>query len=128
MNSTARIKPAPRARIGLYSVGLKAYWNQFEGLKERLAGYGAFIESKLSEYGEVHNFGLVDDETAGRQAGEWFNARNVDLVFCHSATYTTSARLLRARIHERLQPCGHTAPHRQRTARIGPHTRHFTGG
>ena len=94
MNSTARIKPAPRARIGLYSVGLKAYWNQFEGLKERLAGYGAFIESKLSEYGEVHNFGLVDDETAGRQAGEWFNARNVDLVFCHSATYTTSACLL----------------------------------
>jgi L-arabinose isomerase len=48
----------------------------------------------LSAWSEVHNFGLVDTESTGRAAGEWLNARNVDLVFCHSATYTTSSTVL----------------------------------
>ena len=75
------LKPVKKARIGLYTVGLKAYWDQFAGLKERLIGYGKFIESKLAEDGEVHNFGLVDDEISGRAAGEWFNTQNVDIIF-----------------------------------------------
>lgn len=83
-----------KPRIGLYSAGLKAYWTQFEGLKERLIGYGQFIEEKLSQYAEVCNFGLVDDEVSGREAGEWLNSKNVDIVFCHSATYFTSSSVL----------------------------------
>ena len=81
-------------RIGLYSAGLKCYWGQFEGLRERLIGYGKFIENKLADYGAVCNFGLVDDEFSGREAGEWFNSQNVDILFCHSATYFTSASVL----------------------------------
>src|SRR5215212_10512032 len=88
------IKPAKRPRIGLYSIGLRAYWEQFPGLRERLIGYGQFIEQRLSTWGEVHNFGLVDTEGAGRQAGEWLQAQNVDLVFCHAATYSTSSTVL----------------------------------
>jgi L-arabinose isomerase len=88
------IKPAKKARIGLYSVGLEAYWNQFPGLRERLLEYNAFIEARVSQWAEVHNFGLVDTEGSGRQAGEWFQARNVDLVLCHAATYSTSSTVL----------------------------------
>ena len=83
-----------RARIGLYSAGLKAYWAQFAGMKERLTAYGKFIEEQLSEYGEVYNFGLVDDEKSGREAGEWLNSKNVDIIFSHSATYYTSSSVL----------------------------------
>lgn len=83
-----------RARIGLYSAGLKAYWSQFAGLKERLEGYNAFIAEKLSAWGQVYNFGLVDDEDAGRAAGEYFNGHNVDIIFSHSATYYTSSTVL----------------------------------
>ena len=36
----------------------------------------------------------MDDETAGRQAGEYFNAHNVDIIFAHSATYFTSSTVL----------------------------------
>lgn len=86
------IKP----KIGVYGVGLKAYWPQFDGLKQRLTGYTKFIEEKLSVYGEVFNFGLVDDEIRGRAAGEYFNASNVDIVFMYSATYCTSACVLPA--------------------------------
>lgn len=94
MSSLSPIKPARQARIGLYSIGLRAYWNQFEGLKERLVQYGKFIEEKMSEWGTVLNFGLVDTEDAGRSAGEWFNSQNVDIIFCHSATYSTSSTVL----------------------------------
>ncbi len=88
------LKPVKRARVGLYSVGLKSYWNQFDGLRERLIGYGKFIELQLAEIAEVYNFGLVDDEDTGRKAGEWLNSKNVDIVFCHSATYVTSSSVL----------------------------------
>ena len=83
-----------KARIGLYSAGLNTYWAQFARLKDRLLGYNSFIAERLSQVGEVYNFGLVDDETAGRQAGEYFNAHNVDIIFAHSATYFTSSTVL----------------------------------
>ncbi|QMV42715.1 L-fucose/L-arabinose isomerase family protein [Cohnella cholangitidis] len=88
------IKPVRKARIGLYSVGLRAYWEQFPGLRDRLVEYGKFIEDRMSQWGEVYNYGLVDTETEGRKAGEWLNGHNVDLVFCHAATYSTSATVL----------------------------------
>jgi L-arabinose isomerase len=94
MSSLTPIKPAKKPRIGLYSIGLRAYWEQFPGLRERLIGYGKFIEQRLSAWGEVENFGHVDTEGTGRQAGEWLQARNVDLVFCHAATYSTSSTVL----------------------------------
>jgi L-arabinose isomerase len=94
MTPRTSLKPAKRPRIGLYSVGLRAYWEQFPGLRERLIAYGKHIERRLSLWAEVFNFGLVDTEDAGRQAGEWLNAQGIDLVFCHSATYTTSSCVL----------------------------------
>ncbi len=94
MTTHTPIKPARKARIGLYSVGLHAYWEQFPGLRERLIEYGVFIEKKMAQWAEVFNYGLVDTEAEGRKAGEWMNASNVDLVFCHAATYSTSSTVL----------------------------------
>ncbi|MDN7242136.1 L-fucose/L-arabinose isomerase family protein [Planococcus sp. N028] len=88
------IKPAKKARIGIYTIGLRAYWSQFPGLKERIESYGKFLESKMSAYGEIYNYGLVDTEGEARKAGYWFNEKNVDLIFCHSATYSTSSAVL----------------------------------
>ncbi|NMO97680.1 L-fucose/L-arabinose isomerase family protein [Paenibacillus lemnae] len=93
-NQLSMIKPAKRARIGLYSIGLKAYWSQFPGLKERLEEYGQFLAERMGQWAEVHYYGMVDEEGEGRRAGEWFAARQVDLVFCHSATYSTSSTVL----------------------------------
>ncbi|MDD2457746.1 MAG: arabinose isomerase, partial [Eubacteriales bacterium] len=84
------LKPTPKPRIGLYVTGLKAYWAQFPGLRERLVEYGQFIASQIAESADVHFFGLVDCAASAREAGESFNRANVDLVFCHSATYITS--------------------------------------
>ena len=91
-----RMKDAPRARVGLYSAGLNTYWAQFEGLHDRILGYNHFIESRVTEWGEVYNFGLVDTAEKAREAGEFFNAHNVDLILAHSGTYFTSTALLPA--------------------------------
>ncbi len=94
MSGLTKIKPPKKARIGLYSAGLNTYWGQFEGLYDCLMGYNRFIEKRLSEWGEVFNFGMVDTEDKGREAGEYFNKNNVDIVFSHAATYYASATVL----------------------------------
>jgi len=48
-------------RIGLFGIGLDAYWPQFPGLEERLKGYIARVEQRLAQSGaQVVNLGLVD--------------------------------------------------------------------
>ena len=89
-----QLKKTPRARVGLYTAGLRAYWDQFLGLHDRILGYNHFIEQKVSQWAEVFDFGLVDDEQKARAAGEYFNAHNVDLILMHSGTYFTSAAML----------------------------------
>ena len=94
MGNLSGLKEPKKARIGLYSAGLCTYWEQFAGLRDCLMGYNAFLEKRLSAFGEVFNFGLVDDVEKGRQAGEWFVGKNVDIIFSHAATYYTSASVL----------------------------------
>lgn len=85
------IKPPKRPRIGLYSIGHPHYWNQFDGLLDRLLGYNQFIAQRMAALGEVCNAGMVDTEGGARAAAEQFHAANVDLIFCHAATYAMSA-------------------------------------
>lgn len=85
------LKKTPEARVGLYIIGHPHYWEQFEGLHDRLVEYGSFVEEKISQWGEVYNYGMVDDERKAQKAGEWFNEKNVDVLFCYSATYAMSA-------------------------------------
>jgi L-arabinose isomerase len=94
MTAVRPIKPARRARVGLFSIGHPQYWVQFDGLLDRLIGYGRFVEGRAGQWAEVFNFGMVDSEQKGHHAGEFFNANNVDLILCHAATYAMSAFVL----------------------------------
>jgi len=85
------IKPPQPPRIGLYSIGHAHYWEQFEGLLERLLGYGRFIADRLGQFGPVYNAGMVDDANRARQVAAEFLAADVDMIFCHVATYAMSA-------------------------------------
>ena len=92
MNSRKQVK---KPRIGIYSMGLKHYWGQFPGLRERLIEYGDFIGGKVQEFGaDTCFYGLVDCEQEGKKAGEYFNENHVDLILAHSAIYVTSASVL----------------------------------
>jgi len=84
-----------KANVGVFGIGLAAYWAQFLGLKETLEGYQKDIEQRLGEFGvEVISAGLVDDAHRAQEAGDFFAKENVDLVICYSATYATSSQVL----------------------------------
>ena len=82
-------------KIGIFGIGLAAYWPQFDGLHERLQGYQRGIEQRLSSLGaEVVSAGLVDTPQAARQAGETLAAARPELLLLYTATYATSAQVL----------------------------------
>ncbi len=93
--STAARRSRPQARIGVFGIGLAAYWSQFAGLKERIEGYQRRVEERVAQLGgEVVSAGLVDTEQGAREAGDRFAAAQVDLVLCHAVTYATSSTVL----------------------------------
>ncbi len=86
---------ASPVRIGLFGIGLDAYWPQFPGLKERLEGYVARVASKLARDGvEIINLGLVDNPDRAFEAGREFRRADVDLIFLHVTTYALSSTVL----------------------------------
>jgi len=82
-------------RIGLFGIGLEAYWAQFSGLKERLEGYVTGVAEKLERPGvELVNIGLVDSPEKAVEAGHAFRRGDVDVIFLHVTTYALSSTVL----------------------------------
>lgn len=89
------MKRGAAPRVGIFGIGLAAYWPQFEGLRERLEGYQQGIQARLETMGaEVVSAGLVDTAPAARHAGANLAAAGVDLVMLYTATYATSSQVL----------------------------------
>ena len=85
------------AKIGVFGIGLAAYWPQFEGLKERLEGYQRQVEARLAGFdAEIISAGLVDTAPLAAAAGDLFIQSNVDLIVCYVGTYATSSQVLPA--------------------------------
>jgi L-arabinose isomerase len=85
------------ARVGLFGIGLAAYWPQFEGLRERLVAYQRDVETQIERHGaQVVSAGLVDTPFAAADAGDLFEREQVDLIVCYVATYATSSQVLPA--------------------------------
>jgi L-arabinose isomerase len=82
-------------RVGLFGIGLEAYWPQFEGLKPRLEGYLGQVAAKLGRPGvEVCNLGLIDSPEKAMEAGHAFRRADVDIIFLHVTTYALSSTVL----------------------------------
>jgi len=89
------VKRGAAPRVGIFGIGLAAYWPQFEGLRERLEGYQQGIQARLETMGaEVVSARLVDTASAARHAGANLAAAGVDLVMLYTATYATSSQVL----------------------------------
>src|SRR3989442_14496219 len=90
------LRRATKPRIGIFAIGLAAYWSQFETLYPRLQGYLSHVESQLAQWGEVTSGGLVDSVEKARAAGALFAQKGVDIIFVYAATYATSSQVLPA--------------------------------
>ncbi len=81
--------------VGLFGIGLEAYWEQFEGLKEKLEANLKKVEEKIqSNSCEVVNLGLVDNPEKAMVAGHDFRKADVDIIFLYVTTYALSATVL----------------------------------
>ena len=79
------------AKVGLFGVGHRTYWDQFAGLKNELMGYMGELECQLrAREVEVATFGLVDDAESAWCALKEIRAAGVDLLFCDMLTYAAS--------------------------------------
>jgi L-arabinose isomerase len=82
-------------RVGLFGIGLDAYWPQFKGLKSRLESHVRVVEKRLARPGvEVVNLGLIDNPVKALHAGHQFRAADVDVIFLHVTTYALSSTVL----------------------------------
>jgi len=82
-------------RIGLFGIGLEAYWPQFEGLKDRLEGYIQQVAGRFDRKNvEVVNLGLIDSTEKAFEAGHAFRRADVDMIFLHVTTYALSSTVL----------------------------------
>jgi L-arabinose isomerase len=55
MNAEHHVTSSSTLRLGLFGIGLDAYWPQFASLKERLEGYLGCVAHKLARPGETVN-------------------------------------------------------------------------
>lgn len=89
------MKDKYKLKIGLFGIGLDAYWPQFEGLKERLEGYIYEVSRKLAVYkADIINLGLIDNPVSALEAGHKFRREDVDIIFLYVTTYALSSTVL----------------------------------
>jgi len=68
------------SRVGPCGIGLDAYWNQIDGLEERLKDYVAPFASRLEQPGvKVVNLDVVDSPVLSLEVGHQY--RREDIVF-----------------------------------------------
>jgi len=85
----------PGLKIGLFGIGLDAYWPQFPGLEDRLKGYVRQVAQHLERAGaQVVNLGLIDTPEKSQAAGHQFRQADVDLIFLQVTTYALSSTVL----------------------------------
>lgn len=81
--------------VGIYGIGLDTYWDQFEGLEERLKGYLDEIAKRMERDDiNIVNAGLVDNPEKARSQGRIFKEENVEVIFLYISTYALSSTVL----------------------------------
>ncbi len=85
-----------KVKVGLFGVGLNAYWGQFEGLLNRLVGYQERIKTRMQSYEniEVIDAGMVDDIDKASNAASLMKKEDVEIVFLFISTYALSSTLI----------------------------------
>jgi L-arabinose isomerase len=81
--------------VGLFGIGLDAYWPQFAGLEQRLKGYIERVAKILGQPDvKVVNLGLIDTPEKAFAAGHEFRRADIDLIFLYITTYALSSTVL----------------------------------
>lgn len=79
-------------KIGIFAVAHAVYWDQFEGLYDRIMGYHRdFLALVHENDAETVDFGMIDSSEKAYAVIPKILAAGVDLLFCNMTTYATSS-------------------------------------
>jgi len=82
-------------KIGLFSIGLDTYWDQFDGLLDNLNSYHAQIHDRISAMRvDVIDAGMVDNPNKAPVAADLFKSEDVEIIFLFISTYALSSTVL----------------------------------
>ncbi len=82
-------------KVGLFGIGLNTYWDQFDGLLNKLECYQEQIKIRIEKFGvEVVDGGMVDSPSKAQKAIEKFKFNDVEIVFLYVSTYALSSTVL----------------------------------
>lgn len=85
-----------RPTIGVFGLGLTAFWPQFKGMKLRIEQGQQVVEENIRRLDcEVVSAGLVDCDAAALAAASLLCRAEVDLIVLYLGTYGTSSLALR---------------------------------
>ena len=82
-------------KAGLLGVGLNTYWNQFDGLRERLEEYQNEIGRRMSMSDvKVINVSIVDSQESAGMVVDTLLKNRIDVLFVYVSTYALSSTIL----------------------------------
>ncbi|UZR98871.1 L-fucose/L-arabinose isomerase family protein [Chondrinema litorale] len=91
--TVARIKPLT-AKVGILGVGHHTYWNQFNGLWEKLIEKMDIFESRVAACRvETVSFGISDSAEKAAEILPQIKNAGLDLLFIDMLTYATSSTI-----------------------------------
>jgi L-arabinose isomerase len=84
-----------RAKVGLVSGGLGAYWPQFPDLLPQLRRSAALVADRMRALDcDVVDAGFISDAEDGARAAEQLRAAGCDLIVCFLTTYMTASMVV----------------------------------
>ena len=85
----------PKLRVGLFGIGLAAYWPAFEGLEARLTSYLQVVAGRLAGTNrEIIHFGMIDGSERSAEMAHRVRREDIDLLVIYVTTYALSATVL----------------------------------
>jgi L-arabinose isomerase len=87
-----------RAKVGVFGIGLEAYWNQFGGLRDRLEDYRRSVEERIGQWATVVSPGLVDTAPQAYAAAEGESLPGPTLDQQQAQVRASASRILACRL------------------------------
>ncbi len=85
-----------KIKAGLMAVGLDTYWQQFDGLLDRLLAYNTEIKERMQAMSDVEitDAGMVDNVDKAWQAVDMMKGADIDILFIFVSTYALSSTIV----------------------------------
>lgn len=83
-------------KAGLIGIGLNTYWEQFDGLLDRLRSYQDSIKERITSYGHITviDGGMVDDIEKAIRIASLMKTQEVQILYIFISTYALSSTVL----------------------------------